>query len=155
MGSVRVEDAQSRYISSFTSEFISEVMCFCAEKYQMSPDEVAILSLVASENVREMRNNAYLTRHFGGEKNALPVSERLPVNVKFVHTRLGMSRETIRRKMKIMAEKRLIEKTKGGFVVPAQMGPDDYSYELRVFVVKKLILLENYIKSMPDDSLSA
>ncbi len=144
-----MENAPTRYISSFAVEFISDFICFCAEKYGFSAEEVAILSLVASESTREIRSDAFSARNYGGEDSAFPTGYRSPVSVKFIHTRLGMSRETTRRKLENLAARGLVKKTKGGFAFPAQMGDDDYTEDLRKFMVAKLVALENYIKRMP------
>lgn len=145
-----MENVPTRYISSFAIEFISDFYCFCAGKYGLSAEEVAILSLIASESTREIRSDAFVARNYGDEDDAFPTVYRSPVSVKSVHTRLGMSRETTRRKLENLAERGLIKKVSGGFIFPAQRGDDDYTKDLRKFMVDKLAALGNYVKRMPD-----
>jgi DNA-binding MarR family transcriptional regulator len=144
-----VEKVPTRYISSFAIEFISDFICYCAEKYGFSAEEVAILSLIASESTREIRRDAFVARNFGAEDDAFPTSYRTPVTVKFIHMRLGMSRETTRRKLEKLAERGLVRKTKRGFALPAQVGDEDYTEDLRKFMVTKLVAIETYMKRMP------
>jgi hypothetical protein len=120
------------------------------EKFDMSPDEVAIVCLVAPEATRELRKDAFATRTFGGEDQAFPDIERPAVSIKFIHTRLGLSRETTRRKVAGLVERRFLKRAKGGVILPAQTGDDDYTLELRGFMLRKLEVLEAYRRKIPD-----
>jgi Fic family protein len=140
----------TRYISSFIIEFISDFICFCNENYQMSADDIAIISLIASESTREIRNDVFLTKNYGNEDDAFPSLHRPPTSAKTIYTRLGMKRETTRRKLESLADRQMITKVKGGYVFPAQIGLDDYTKDLREFFIKKLSSLDEYRRKMPE-----
>ena len=142
--------AATRYISSFIVEFISDFMCFAIETIDLSPDEVAILCLVASESTREIRKDPFAKHNFGKEDFAFPDTDRPPVSIKVIHTRLGLSRETTRRKVAALVERGLLKRARGGVFLPAQTGDDDFTKELRPFLVRKLEVLKSYSEKMPD-----
>lgn len=141
--------APTRYIASFTISFISDFMRFSVEKYGFSVDEIAIICLVASESIRDLRGDAFAARNYGTEDVAFPNEFRKPVSLKFVHVSLGLSRETARRKLESLVERGFLNRGKGGYTHPAQTGSDDYTKELRQFLVRKLVELETYIKKIP------
>jgi predicted DNA-binding transcriptional regulator len=150
LGEVFVDKAPTRYISSFIIEFISDFICHCNDQHGFSADEVAILCLVVSQSTRELRNDAFVSKNYGNEDFVFPSEYRPPVSVKFIHTNLGMARETVRRKLDGLVKRNFLYKVKGGYVFPAQVGDDDYTKELRNFLVQRLSALENYVKRMPE-----
>lgn len=142
--------APTRYISSFIVEIFAEFMCVAVEKLQLSPDKVAILCLVVSESTREIRRDPFARKNFGAEEFAFPDMDRPVVSIKFIHTRLGLSRETTRRKVAGLVEQGFLKRAKGGVFFPAQIGEDDHTEELRRFFVRKLQVLAEYRDRMPD-----
>ncbi len=140
----------TRYVASFTIAFISDFMRFSVEKYGFSVEEIAIICLVASESIRDLRTDAFAARNYGTEDIAFPNEFRTPVSLKFIHVSLGMSRETARRKLESLVERGFLNRGKGGYTHPAQMGADDYTKDLRQFLVRKLIELEGYVKKTPN-----
>jgi hypothetical protein len=142
--------ASTRYIASFIVELFSDFMCFAIKQNGFSPEEVAIICVVATESTREIRKDAFAARQFGGEDYAFPDTERPAVSIKFIHTRLGMSRETTRRKVADLVERGFLKRTKGGVILPAQTGEDDYTREIRSFLVRKLDAIGAYRNKMPD-----
>jgi hypothetical protein len=144
-----VESAPTRYISSFIIEFISNFHCFCIHKYALSPDEIAMICLIAEESTREIRKDAYLSRNYGQEDRAIPNSHRSPVSARQVYTRLLMKRETTRRKLEQLAKQNFLQKVKGGYILPSQTGEDDYTKDLREFMIDGLANLQRYIEKMP------
>jgi DNA-binding MarR family transcriptional regulator len=140
----------TRYIASFIVEFFSDFMCFAIKQNNLTPEEVVIICLVAAESTREIRKDPFAMRHFGTEEFAFPDTERPTVSVKVIHTRLGLSRETTRRKVAGLVERGFLKRTRGGVFLPAQTGEDDYTREIRNFLVRKLDVLNAYRDKMPD-----
>lgn len=141
---------QTRYISSFIIEFISDFICYCKEKKGLSANDVAILCLVVSRSTHELIHDLFVSRNYGNEDFALPTKYRSPVSVKFIHTRLGMSRETTRRNLEDLVRRNFIHKVKGGYIFPAQVGEDDLTKDVRGYLVQRLSALENHVKKMPE-----
>jgi len=61
-----------------------------------------------------------------------------------------MSRETARRKLERLVRDGSLIRGKGGYTLPAQTGADDFTKELRAFLLEKLTELNTYIKKMPN-----
>jgi biotin operon repressor len=141
--------APTRYVASFIIEFISDFLRFSVEKYRFSAEEIAIVCLVAAESTRELRRDAFVAKNYGSEESAFPNGYRAPVSLKFIHVSLGMSRETTRRKLERLARDGYLIRGKGGYTLPAQTGVDDFTKELRAFLLEKLTELNTYIKKMP------
>jgi hypothetical protein len=135
--------------NSWGVEFISDFMHFCVEKYGFSTEEISIICVVATESTREIRHDGYLLKTYGAEGQAIPDEFRFPVSVQFVCRRLGMRRETTRRKLEDLANRGFLNKIKGGYALPAQTNAADYTQELRDFLVAKISNLRTYIEKIP------
>jgi len=145
-----MQGAATRYISSFIIEFLSDFMCFAIELNDLTVEEVAIICLVAAESTREIRKDPFAMKTFGNEDFVFPEAERPTVSVKVIHTRLNMSRETTRRKVADLVDRGFLKRGKRGVYLPAQTGNEDYTKELRTFLVRKLEVLNAYRERIPD-----
>lgn len=144
-----MQAAATRYVGSFIAEFITDFMCFCVNNYGLSTEEVAIVCLVASESTRTIRTDPFLIRNFGGEDFALPETERPTVSLKVICAALCLSRETARRKVASLVERGFLKQGKGGVYMASQTGEDDYTKDLRIFLSRKLEVLNSYRNKMP------
>jgi len=144
-----VDNLPTRYMASFVVEFISDFTHFCVEKYGFSTEEIGIICVVATESTREIRRDGYLLKTYGTEDQAIPDEFRFPVSVQFVCRRLGMRRETTRRKLEDLTNRGFLNKVKGGYSLPAQTGAADYTLELRDFLASKISKLRTYIEKIP------
>lgn len=142
--------AATRYVASFIVEFFSDFMCFAIQQDNLSPDEIAIICLVATESTREIRKDPFVMKNFGNEDFVFPDAHRPTVSIKTIHTRLGLSRETTRRKVEGLVKRGFLKKAKGGVFLPAQTGEDDYTKEIRDFLVRRLAVLDAYRDKMDD-----
>lgn len=144
-----MDNAATRYVGSFIIEVFSDFMRFAIQQNNLSPDEVAIICLVAAESTRELRKDAFAMRNFSTEEHVFPDEARPSVSVKFIHTSLGMSRETTRRKVAGLVERGLLKRSRHGVFFPAQQGEDDYTKEVRSFLLRKAEILKGYLDKMP------
>lgn len=145
-----MESQSTRYIASFIVEFFSDFMCFAIKQNDLAVDEVAIICLVAAESTREIRRDPFAMRKFGNEDFAFPDVERPSVSIKTIHTRLGLSRETTRRKVAGLVERGFLKRANGGVFLPAQTGADDYTKEVRSFLARRLETLNSYRSKISD-----
>jgi len=140
----------TRYVSSFFIEVFSDFLRFAIHQNDLTPEEVAIICVVAAESTRELRKDPFATRNFGAEDMVLPDGDRPPVSLKFIYTSLGLSRETTRRKVASLVERGFLRRSGRGVFLPAQVGEDDYTREIRAFLLRKLEVLNGYLAKMPD-----
>ena len=145
-----MKNHSTRYTSAFIVEFISDFMSFCSHNYDLSLEEIAIVCLIASESTRDIRNEMFLTKSYGYEEDAFPSGYRSPVRTKEICTKLNLKRETTRRKLERLDLINFIKKVEGGYILPAQIGTDDYTKELRTFLMNRINVLSNYIEKTPE-----
>ena len=142
--------AASRYVASFFIELFSDFLRFGVHQNDLTVEEVAIICLVAAESTRELRKDPFATHTFGREGAAIPDEARPSVSLKFIHTSLGMSRETTRRRVAGLVERGYLKRSGRGVYFPAQTGADDFTFEIRSFLVRKLKDLNAYLGKIPD-----
>lgn len=142
--------ASTRYVSSFFVEVFADFMRFAIQQNNLTAEEVAIICVVTAESTRELRRDPFVMRNFGAEDDVLPDAARPVVGLKFIHTSLGMSRETTRRKVAGLVERGFLKRQGRGVYLPAQVGEDDYTKELRMFLLRKMEVLNAYLAKMPD-----
>jgi hypothetical protein len=92
----------------------------------------------------------FLTKSYGYEEDAFPSGYRPPVRTREICTKLNLKRETTRRKLERLCICNFIKKVKGGYILPSQMGADDYTKELRTFLMNRINVLSNYIEKTPE-----
>jgi hypothetical protein len=147
---IDMSEAASRYVASFFIELFSEFMRFGVHQNDLTVEEVAIICLVAAESTRELRKDPFVARTYGSEADTMPDEARPTVSLKFIHTSLGMSRETTRRRVAGLVEGGYLKRSGRGVYFPAQTGTDDYTHEIRSFLVRKLKDLNAYLDKIPD-----
>lgn len=147
---LRMGSAATRYIASFIIEIFSDFLRFSVHQNDLSIEEVAIICLVAAESTREVRRNPFATRNFGSEDHVFPDDARPCVSIKYIHTSLGMSRETTRRKVAALVERGFLRRSGAGVMFPAQEGENDQTREIRLFLARKVEVMEEYLRRIPD-----
>lgn len=136
-----VSSDHARYISAVFAEIVTDFHALVASKLLISPEEAVILCAVAADSTREMRASLYGMKNYGREiVTSLPL-ERPKTTVRSIYSRLGLSRETARRRLEGLAQKGLIRKVPGGYILPQQTGEDDFTSEFRAFFLRKLSVL--------------
>ncbi len=135
----------TRYVSSLTVRFFSEFITTVVSLKGFTLDEIAIISLVATESTRPMVDELGLYRDFAFEDMALPDEQRPAVKLKFIYTSLGINRETARRKLNKLVERGLIVKREDGYIFPEQVGAQDYTSDVRRVQARKFMELSRHL----------
>lgn len=97
----------------------------------LSIEELAIVILVYAESTRPIREDPYLAARFGYEVRSLPNEYRPAVNLKYIYTSLGLSRETTRRKLEGLVGRGFLTKTECGYVFHQPRPGHELSREFR------------------------
>lgn len=97
----------------------------------LSIEELAIIVLVVAESTRPIREDPYLAARFGYETRALPDEYRPAVNLKYIHSSLGLSRETTRRKLERLVARGFLTKTRSGYIFHQPQPGFDFSRDFR------------------------
>jgi predicted transcriptional regulator len=75
-----------------------------------------VYAAVIQANARDVDADEHLSRQWGQAEQPLPVALRKPVSGYAVALALGLPRETVRRKIKVLVERQLLEPTEAGFI---------------------------------------
>ena len=105
-----MDNNYSRYISSFIMSFAADLMSMGIHRLGCSLEEIAILCAVLGESTSDLRNDTFLKVNYGSEDYAFPNEYRKVVRVKYVQEKLGLSRETARRRLEGLVARNLLVK---------------------------------------------
>jgi hypothetical protein len=130
--------AATRLAASHFASFTTELVGTAIQKLDISIVDVAIIGLVYAESTRPIRENAYIARKYGFEGRGLPNEYRPAVNLKFIYTSLGLSRETTRRKLESLVERKLLSRIEGGYVFLTAAGAGEFNQQLRLKLLRAI-----------------
>lgn len=147
-----MDNNYSRYISSFIMSFAADLMSMGIHRLGCSLEEIAILCAVLGESTSDLRNDTFLKVNYGSEDYAFPNEYRKVVRVKYVQEKLGLSRETARRRLEGLVARNLLVKKDRGYIFPAQVGEQDYTKDIRGYLLVSIRKLDEFIKSIPPSS---
>ncbi len=108
----------TRLVTSHFAKYSTALIGEVSRRHGLSIEELAIIALVFAESTRPMREDPYLASKFGFDDRGLPNEYRVAVKLKFVHTSLGLSRETARRKLERLVGQGYLARIDGGYVFP-------------------------------------
>lgn len=128
----------TRLVASHYAKYSTDLIGYAARKYDISIEDMAIIALVFAESTRPLREDPYLGSKFGFEDRALPNEYRLSVNLKFIHTSLGLSRETTRRKLERLVARGFLARIDGGYMFQYPRGGLDFTKGFRSTLLKSI-----------------
>ena len=154
MGNVADPDSlAARYLSTFfLGEFIG-LIAFSTENLKIDGTDLQILTCLAHfsswQAINEgIDNGTISTENFDPEQIAYK-----PVNAKSIYLTLGMSRETVRRRLVYLTALGIFQKVDGGYIFPVQRGDADFSRNIRVHMLGMAKRVHQRLKQiMPDEA---
>jgi hypothetical protein len=154
MGNLADPDSlAARYLSTFLlGEFIG-LIAFCTDKLKIDVADLQIVACIAHfsswQAINEgIDNGTISTENFDPEQIV-----HKPVNAKSIYLTLGMSRETVRRRLIFLASSGIFEKVEGGYIFPVQRGDADFSRDIRAYMLGMAKRVQQRLKNiMPDEA---
>lgn len=128
----------TRYAASLFAKYMIDLIHFAVHRYDLSIEELTIIALVFTESTRPIREDTALAAQYGLEAQGLPNKQRPAVSLKFVHTTLGMSRETTRRKLEHLVKQGFISRLGNGYVFTHPDREQDFTRDLRLYLQAQL-----------------
>ena len=126
----------ARYITVLLIGELLNVTTVLGDSLDLDVTDALILACVAffssNRGLNEAVERGELTTQNSGDYQI----QHHPVNAKSIHLKLGMSRETVRRRLLYLASRGLIRKRDDGYFFPVQRGEDDFTGELREFCIE-------------------
>jgi hypothetical protein len=154
MGNVSDPDSlAARYISTFfLGEFVG-LIAFGTEYLKIDGPDLQILACIAHysswQAINEgIDNGTISTENFDPEQIV-----HKPVNAKSIYLTLGMSRETVRRRLVDLESRGIFQKVEGGYIFPVQRGDADFSRDIRAYMLGMAKRVQQRLKKiMPDEA---
>ena len=141
----------ARHLSTFfLGEFVG-LTAFCTDKLMIDGADLQILACIAhfssGQAINERIDNGTLsTDNF----DPAQIVHR-PVNAKSIYLSLGMSRETVRRRLVYLTSRGLFEKVDGGYIFPDQQGGSDFSRDIRIYMLAMAKRINRRLKQLSPD----
>ena len=125
----------ARYLSTFfLGEFVG-LTAFCTDKLKIDGSDLQILACIAHFSSWQAINEGIENGTISTENFDPAQIVHKPINAKTIYLTLGMSRETVRRRLVDLASRGLFEKVDGGYIFPVQRGDADFSRDIRVYML--------------------
>lgn len=128
----------TRLVASSFAKYSSDLIGQAVRKFDISIEEMAILALVFAESTRPLREDSYLASKFGFDDRPLPNEYRLSVKLKFVHTSLGLSRETARRKLGHLVDRGFLSRVNGAYTFHLLPENSEFALSFRAMLLKSV-----------------
>lgn len=136
--SKKISNKATRLVASSFAKYSTDLIGHAVRKFDISIEDIAIIALVFAESTRPLREDSYLGSKFGFDDRPLPNEYRLSVSLKFIHTSLGLSRETARRKLGRLVDRGLLSRINGSYVFHITAETSDISATFRATLVKSV-----------------
>jgi len=154
MGNVSDPDSlAARYISTFfLGEFVG-LIALGTEYLKIDGPDLQILACIAHysswQAINEgIDNGTISTENFDPEQIV-----HKPVNAKSIYLTLGMSRETVRRRLVDLESRGIFQKVEGGYIFPVQRGDADFSRDILAYMLGMAKRVQQRLKKiMPDEA---
>jgi hypothetical protein len=107
----------ARLINAFTVEFVIRYMRDAAQLFDNDYESAMIFLSVLETNGRQNIRTPWFREHYADVRKALPVELARPVSRQAIAQSLGLSRETVRRKIAAMIKRGLLSTDARGGVI--------------------------------------
>lgn len=131
-------DRPTRLAASLFTKYLVDLVSFAVHRYDISIEEVAIVALVFTESTRAIREDPELARAYGREGEGLPNKYRYSLTLKQVHTTLGLSRETARRKLERLVERGFLVRLGNRYMFALPIVGEDFTNDFRVLLLDRM-----------------
>lgn len=142
---IDMDSIPARYIAHlFIGELIN-LTTICSEKFNLDVTDTLILGCVvffsSNRGLNETMDRGPSTTE-GSGGNQL---QHHAVIAKSIHLKLGMSRETVRRRLVYLESRGLLKKLDDGYFFPVQTGEDDVTRQVRAYCVGAALRLRDQL----------
>ena len=142
---IDIDGIPARYIAHLFIGELVNLATICNEKLNLDVTDTLILGCVvffsSNRGLNEtMDRGPSTTEDSGGNQ-----LQHHAVIAKSIHLKLGMSRETVRRRLVHLESRGLLKKLDDGYFFPVQTGEDDVTRHLREYCVGAALRLRDQL----------
>ena len=150
---IDLDGIPARYIAHLFIGELVNLATICSEKLNLDVTDTLILGCVGFYSSNRGLNEAVDQGLSTTESSGVTPLQHNSVIAKSIHLKLGMSRETVRRRLVYLESRGLIKKLDDGYFFPVQTGEDDVTRHVREYCVGAALRLHDkltpYLASLP------
>jgi hypothetical protein len=133
---IDIDGIPARYMTVLLIGELVDITNVFGEKLDLDVTDTLILACLAyfssSRGLIDAVDRGELTTQSAG---VLQIQHH-PINAKSIHLKLGMSRETVRRRLVYLESRGLLKRLDDGYFFPVQTGEDDVTRDVRAYCVR-------------------
>lgn len=140
---VDVDGIPARYMTLLMIGELVDLTTVFGEKLNLNVTDTLILASLAFFSSRKGLIEAVDRGELAADSPGVLQIQHNPINAKSIHLKLGMSRETVRRRLVYLEQRGLIKKRDDGYFFPVQTGEDDVTRHVREYCVEAAFRLRD------------
>ena len=147
------DSLNARYMSTFFLDEFIGLTAFFTDKLKIDGADLQILACIAHFSSWQAINEGIDNGTISAENFDPAQIVHKPVNAKSIYLTLGMSRETVRRRLIFLEARGIFERVDGGYIFPVQRGDADFSRDIRVYILAMAKRVHQRLKQlMPSEA---
>jgi len=150
---IDIDGIPARYITLLMIGELVDITTVFGEKLNLNVTDTLILACLAFFSSRRGLLDAVDRGELTTDSPGIFQIQHDPINAKSIHLKLGMSRETVRRRLVYLEQRGLIKKRDDGYFFPVQIGEDDVTQHVREYCVAAALRLRDkltpHLASLP------
>lgn len=150
---IDIDGIPARYMTLLMIGELVDIMTVFGEKLNLNVTDTIILASLAFFSSCRGLLDAVDRGELTTDSPGIFQIQHHPINAKSIHLKLGMSRETVRRRLVYLEQRGLIKKRDDGYFFPVQIGEDDVTRHVREYCVGAALRLHDkltpYLASLP------
>ena len=132
---IDIDSIPARYMTVLMIGELINLTTVFGEKLNLDVTDTIILACLAFFSSSRGLVDAVDRGELTTDSSGLLQIQHHPINAKSIHLKLGMSRETVRRRLVYLESRGLIRKLDDGYFFPVQTGEDDVTRDVRAYCV--------------------
>jgi hypothetical protein len=140
---IDIDGIPARYMTVLLIGELVDITNIFGEKLKLDVTDTLILACLAYFSSRRGLIDAVDRGELATQSAAVLQIQHHPINAKSIHLKLGMSRETVRRRLVYLESRGLIKKLDDGYFFPVQTGEDDVTRQVREYCVGAALRLRD------------
>ena len=133
---IDIDGIPARYMTVFLMGELLDITTVFGERLNLSVTDTLILACLAFYSSRKGLIDAVDRGELTTESSGVFQIQHHPINAKSIHLKLGMSRETVRRRLVYLELRGLLKRLDDGYFFPVQTGEDDVTRDVRAYCVE-------------------
>lgn len=140
---IDLDGIPARYMTVLMIGELVDLTTIFGEKLNLNTIDTLILACLAYFSSQKGLIDAVERKQLTTDGPGISQIQHHPINAKSIHLKLGMSRETVRRRLVYLESRGLIRKLDDGYFFPVQTGEDDVTRHVRAYCVGAALRLRD------------